>query len=75
MINTETRNFEADAEALNALLSKAKTEQRSDDALAVSVRIAKLVIHARKNEMTAPEIIELLDKEAERFEHEARELH
>ncbi|MCH9270128.1 uncharacterized protein DUF2732 [Pantoea ananatis] len=75
MRNTETRNFEADADALNALLSKAKTEQRSDDALAVSVRIAKLVIHARKKEMTAPEIIELLDKEAERFEHQAREMH
>ncbi|WP_210532306.1 DUF2732 family protein [Pantoea ananatis] len=75
MRNTETRNFEADADALNALLSKAKTEQRSDDALAVSVRIAALVIYARKHEMTAPEIIELLDKEAERFEHQARELH
>lgn len=75
MRNTETRNFEAAADALNALLSKAKTEQRSDDALAVSIRIAALVIHARKHEMTAPEIIELLDKEAERFEHQARELH
>lgn len=75
MRNTENRNFEADADALNALLSKARTEQRSDDALAVSVRIASLVIHARKHEMTAPEIIELLDKEAERFEHRARELH
>lgn len=75
MRNTETRNFEADADALNALLSKARTEQRSDDALAASVRIASLVIHARKHEMTAPEIIELLDKEVERFEHQARELH
>ncbi|MDC7870889.1 hypothetical protein TH60_15435 [Pantoea ananatis] len=75
MRNTENRNFGADADALNALLSKARTEQRSDDALAVSVRIASLVIHARKHEMTAPEIIELLDKEAERFEHQARELH
>lgn len=75
MRNTETRNFEADADALNALLSKAKTEQRSDDALAVSVRITALIILFRKNEMTATEIIELLDKEAERFEHQARELH
>ncbi|MDJ0037375.1 DUF2732 family protein [Pantoea allii] len=75
MRNTETRKFEADADALNALLSKAKTEQRSDDALAVSVRIAALIIHFRINEMTAPEIIELLGKEAERFEHQARELH
>lgn len=75
MRNAETRNFEADADALDALLSKARTEQRSDDALAVSIRIASLVIHARKHEMTAPEIIELLNKEAERFEHQARELH
>ncbi|AER31184.1 DUF2732 family protein [Pantoea ananatis] len=75
MRNTQTRNFEADADTLNALLSKAKTEQRSDDALAVSVRIAALVIHARKQEMSASEIIELLDKEAERFEHQAWELH
>jgi len=75
MRNTETRNFEADADTLNALLNKARTEQRSDDALAVSIHIAALAIHARKKEMSAAEIIELLDKEAERYENQARELH
>jgi len=75
MRNIETRNFKADDEALNALLSKAKNEQRSDDALAVSVRLAALAIHARKKEMTATEIIELLDKESVRFENQSQELH
>ncbi len=75
MRNIETRNFEADAEVLNAMLSKAKSEQRSDDALAVSVRLAALAIHARNKEMSAVEIIELLDKESARFENQSRELH
>lgn len=75
MRNIETRNFKADDEALNALLSKAKNEQRSDDALAISVRLAALAIHARKKEMTATEIIELLDKESVRFENQSQELH
>lgn len=57
------------------MLSKAKKEQRSDDALAVSIHIAALAIHARKKEMSAAEIIELLDREAERYENQARELH
>jgi hypothetical protein len=75
MRNIQTRDFKADEDALNALLSKAKTEQRSDDALSVSFRLAALAIHARKNEMSAVEIIELLDKEAERFENQAQEMH
>ncbi|MBS0907812.1 DUF2732 domain-containing protein [Pantoea dispersa] len=75
MRNIETRNFDADTEVLNAMLSKAKSEQRSDDALAVSVRLAALAIHARNKEMSAAEIIELLDKESVRFENQSRELH
>ena len=75
MRNIETRNFKVDDEALSALLSKAKNEQRSDDALAISVRLAALAIHARKKEMTATEIIELLDKESVRFENQSQELH
>lgn len=75
MRNIQTRNFKADEDALAILLSKAKTEQRSDDALSVSIRLAALAIHASKNEMSAAEIIELLDKEAERFENQAQELH
>lgn len=39
MRNIQTRNFKADEDALAALLSKAKTEQRSDDALSVSFRL------------------------------------
>lgn len=75
MRNIETRNFKADADALAVLLNKAKAEQRSDDALAVSIHIAALAIHARRKEMSAAEIIELLDREAERYENQARELH
>ena len=75
MRNIQARNYKADDEALSAMLNKAKTEQRSDDALSVSIRLAALAIHARKQEMSAAEIIELLDKEAERFENQAQELH
>lgn len=75
MRNTQTRNFRADEDALSALLGKAKKEQRSDDALAVSIHIAALAIHARKQEMSAAEIIDLLDREAERYENQSRELH
>jgi hypothetical protein len=75
MRNIQTRNFKAHEDALNALLSKAKSEQRSDDALSVSIRLAALAIHARKQEMSAAEIIELLDKEADRYENQAQELH
>jgi thiamine monophosphate synthase len=75
MRNIQTRNFKADEDALAALLSKAKTEQRSDDALSVSIRLAALSIHVRQQEMSAAEIIELLDKEAERFENQAQEMH
>lgn len=75
MRNIQTRKFKTDDDALSALLSKAKTEQRSDDALSVSIRLTALAIHARKEEMSAVEIIELLDKEAERFENQAQELH
>ena len=75
MRNIQARNYKADDEALNAMLNKAKTEQRSDDALSVSIRLAALAIHARQQELSAVEIIELLDKEAGRFENQAQELH
>lgn len=75
MRNIQTRNFIADEDSLSAMLNKAKTEQRSDDALSVSIRLAALAIHARQQEMSAVEIIELLDKEAERFENQAQEMH
>ncbi|MCT2419944.1 DUF2732 domain-containing protein [Pantoea sp. XY16] len=75
MRNIQTRNFKADEDALIALLSKAKSEQRSDDALAASIHIAALAIHARKKEMSATEIIELLERESERYKNQAQELH
>ncbi len=43
MRNIETRNFEADAEVLNAMLSKAKSEQRSDDALVRSHEYSRMM--------------------------------
>ncbi|MFG1173903.1 DUF2732 family protein [Erwiniaceae bacterium CAU 1747] len=75
MRNIQNRKFKADEDALSAMLGKAKKEQRSDDALAASIHIAALAIHARKKELTATEIIELLEREAERYENQAQELH
>ncbi|WP_432535676.1 DUF2732 family protein [Pantoea eucalypti] len=75
MRNIQNRSFKADDDALNALLSKAKSEQRSDDALAASIHIAALAIHARKKEMSATEIIKLLERESERYKNQSQELH
>lgn len=75
MRNIQNRSFKADDDALNALLSKAKSEQRSDDALAASIHIAALAIHARKKEMSATEIIEMLERESERYKNQSQELH
>lgn len=75
MRSIQTHDYKADEDALSALLTKAKKEQRSDDALAASMHMAALAIHARKQEMSAAEIIELLDRESERYENQSRELH
>ncbi|WP_168400620.1 DUF2732 family protein [Erwinia amylovora] len=74
MTNIENKKIAASEDVL-MLLNKARNEQRKDGALSVSIRLEAIAIYAQKKEMKAAEIIELLRKEAERFQHAAQELH
>lgn len=75
MRNIETRNFDSETEALTALLSKARIEERRDRALAVSDRLAELAVHIHQQELNGAEAAELLRREAERYANESQELH
>lgn len=70
-----TKKISASDDAVLMLLNKAQNEQRKDGALSVAIRLEAIAIHARKREMNAAEIIDLLCQEAERFQHAARELY
>ncbi|WP_440866200.1 DUF2732 family protein [Symbiopectobacterium purcellii] len=75
MRNAEVKPMRvADNNALVGLLTKARLEEKKDQHLAFSVRLATLSIHAQKKEYSSVEIIELLRKESERFENSAREI-
>lgn len=75
MQNIENKKMVAAADAVLALLNKARAEQKKDQSLAVSIRLEAIAIHAQSSEMSAVEIIELLRQEAGRFEAAAQELH
>ncbi len=75
MRNAEVKQMRvADNNALVGLLTKARLEEKKDQHLAFSVRLATLSIHAQQKEYSAVEIIELLRQESERFENSAREI-
>ncbi|WP_213714978.1 DUF2732 family protein [Cedecea lapagei] len=75
MRNIQVREFQVDNDALDAMLSKAKNEERKHRAAAVSLRLEALANLIASNGMNAKEAAELLRREAIRFEHEAQELH
>lgn len=60
---------------LNQLLAEARTEERKDKALAVSIRLEALAIIVTRKELNHKETAELLRQEALRFENESQELH
>lgn len=75
MHNVETRNMNvAENGALLSLLNNARLEEKRDQHLAMSVRIAKLTIQIQQKGMSVSEVIELLSQESERFEHSAQEI-
>ncbi|MEI7340804.1 DUF2732 family protein [Pectobacterium brasiliense] len=75
MRNAEVREIKVDLnEALIELLKKARLEEKKDQHLAFSLRLDALSIHAQKKELSTAEVIELLRKEAERFEHSSQEI-
>ncbi|MBN3207520.1 DUF2732 domain-containing protein [Pectobacterium brasiliense] len=75
MRNAEVRTMQvAGNNALVEVLKKARLEEKKDQHLAFSLRLAALSIHAQKKELSTAEVIELLRKEAERFEHSSQEI-
>lgn len=75
MRNIETRNYEADVDAMTAMLNKARNEERKERAQVMSDRLAELAVHIHQQELNGVEAAELIRREAERYENEAQELH
>lgn len=75
MRNIQVSSFQVDNDALGAMLSKAKNEERKARAAAVSLRLEALAIHITNTGMDGKEAADLLRREAVRFENESQELH
>lgn len=75
MRNIEKFNFDADTEALAAVITKARIEERKDRALAVSERLVELAVHVHQRGLSGIEAADLIRREAERYHNESQELH
>lgn len=75
MRNIETLKFDADTEALAAIITKARIDERKDRALAVSGRLVELALHVHQQGLSGIEAADLIRREAERFQNESQELH
>lgn len=75
MRNIETLKFDADTEALAAIITKARVEERKDRALAVSERLVELAVHVHQQGLSGVEAADLIRREAERYQNESQELH
>ncbi|MEH0833294.1 DUF2732 family protein [Pectobacterium cacticida] len=76
MRNIETRrtNVVAENAGLLELMRNARLDEKKDQHFSFALRLSALAIHFQQKGYSAVEIIELLRKEAERFEHSAQEL-
>ncbi len=75
MRNVETLKFDADTEALAAIITKARIEERKDRALVVSERLAEIALHVHQQGLSGIEAADLIRREAERYQNESQELH
>ncbi|WP_416411564.1 DUF2732 domain-containing protein [Pantoea sp. App145] len=75
MRNIEIHKFDADTEALAAIITKARVEERKDRALAVSDRLVELAVHVHQKGLSGVEAADLIRREAERYQNESQELH
>lgn len=75
MRKIETHKFDADTEALAAVITKARIEERKDRALAVSERLVELAVHVNQQGLSGVEAADLIRREAERYQNESQELH
>ncbi|MEQ9872120.1 DUF2732 family protein [Pectobacterium odoriferum] len=77
MRNIETRRTTstvADNGALLELMRNARLDEKKDQHFSFALRLSALTVHFQQKEYSAPEIIELLRKEVDRFEHSAQEI-
>ncbi|KAA5944030.1 DUF2732 domain-containing protein [Pantoea sp. Bo_2] len=75
MRNVETLKFDADTEALAAIITKARIEERKDRALVVSERLVEIALHVHQQGLSGIEAADLIRREAERYQNESQELH
>jgi len=73
--NIETHKFDADVDAMTALLNKARQDERKGRALAVSERLTEMAVHIHQQGLNGIEAAELVRREAERYQNESLELH
>lgn len=75
MRNAEVKAMQvAGSDALVSLLAKARLDEKKDQHWSFAQRLAALALHAQQKEYSAAEVIELLRKEAERFENSSQEI-
>ncbi|POD93918.1 DUF2732 family protein [Pectobacterium odoriferum] len=77
MRNIETRRTTStvpDNGVLLELMRKARLDEKKDQHFSFALRLSSLIVLFQKKELSATEIIELLSKEVDRFEHSAQEL-
>ena len=75
MRNVEKLKFDADTEALAAIITKARIEERKDRALVVSERLVEIALHVHQQALSGIEAADLIRREAERYQNESQELH
>ncbi|YCI30137.1 DUF2732 domain-containing protein [Erwinia sp. PK3-005] len=75
MRNIETRTYSEEVESITALLNNARMDERKGRAQVVSERLAELAAHINQQGLNGVEAAELIRREAERYDNEARELH
>ncbi|WKA63676.1 DUF2732 family protein [Pectobacterium aroidearum] len=73
-IETHSANQVVDNGALLELMRNARLDEKKNQHFSFALRLASLIVFFQKKELSATEIIELLRKEVDRFEHSAQEL-
>ncbi|MFP1827473.1 DUF2732 family protein [Lonsdalea quercina] len=74
MRNIEIRKMKTCAGGIPDLLTKTRLDERANQHFSMSVRLEALAIHIQQQGMDIHQAIDLLRKEATRFEHSAQEL-
>ncbi|WP_233971714.1 DUF2732 domain-containing protein [Pectobacterium versatile] len=77
MRNAEVKAMQvagSDVDVLVSLLGKARLEEKKSQHWEFSQRLAALALYAQQKGYSAVEVIELMRKEAERFENSSQEI-